>query len=322
MKAKILSMLKESGDFISGETLSRKLGVSRTTIWNNINLLKSSGYVIESVTNRGYRLVKCPEALDISIISDKLDTAFIGKEIRIMQTVDSTNEEVKRCAAAGAKSGLIVAADTQTAGKGRLGRVWSSESGYGLYFTILIRPEISPTEISSLTLAAGYAVCLAIREYTGCDAKIKWPNDVIINNKKVCGILTEMTAQSDRIDFLAIGIGINVNHSTFPDSIINKATSLFLEAGEKIDRNKFFNCLIKKLDKVLSSFLVSISLEDINTFKMLCATIGRRVSVKRGNTTVEGTAVDITPRGELIIIDNENNEIPINSGEVTVQGIY
>ena len=321
MKSEILSLLRNSEGYVSGEELSKKLGVSRTAVWKNINLLRDEGYVINSLTNRGYKLEKSPDVLDEKMIADGLNVSSVGTKIKVMKTVDSTNEEVKRLANSGEESGLIVAAEEQTAGKGRLGRVWKSDNG-GLYFTLLIRPELPPSAIASITLASGYAVCLAIRDYTGCDAKIKWPNDIIIGNKKVCGILTEMAAQSDQIDFVAIGIGINVNHTEFPDEISRKATSLRIETGEKIDRNPFFKCVIQKLDEVISSFLFSFSLEDVQSFKSLCATLGRKVSVQRGGKTVEGTACDITTNGELIIKDDTGNNICINSGEVTVQGIY
>lgn len=322
MKSKILSVLKGSEDFVSGEELSKTLGVSRTAVWKNINSLRNNGYVINSVTNKGYKLVECPDILDENIISDGLDTGLAGKKIIVLKTVDSTNEEIKRCAANGEESGLIIAADEQTAGKGRLGRVWQSQAGEGIYFSLLIRPDLPPSDISSITLAAGYAVCIAIREYTNCDAKIKWPNDIIINNKKVCGILTEMAAQSDRLDFVATGIGINANNAEFPEEIKSKATSLFLETGSKINRNELFRHVIKTLDKVLCSFLVSLSLDDVYNFKSLCATLGKNVSVQRNNKTIEGVAVDINLNGELIIKDNYGNNTAINSGEVTVQGIY
>lgn len=321
MKSEILSLLRNADGYVSGEELSKKLGVSRTAVWKNINLLREEGYVINSLTNRGYKLEKSPDVLDENIIADGLKVSSVGTKIKVMKSVDSTNEEVKRLANSGEESGLVVAAEEQTAGKGRLGRVWKSDNG-GLYFTLLIRPELPPSAIASITLAAGYAVCLAIRDYTECDAKIKWPNDVIIGNKKVCGILTEMAAQSDQIDYVAIGIGINVNHTEFPDEISQKATSLLLETGEKIDRNPFFKSVIQKLDEVLSSFLFSVSLEDIQSFKALCATLGRKVSVQRGGKIVEGTACDITANGELIIKDDAGNNISVNSGEVTVQGIY
>ena len=164
-------------------------------------------------------------------------------------------------------------------------------------------------------------MCLAIRSFTGLDARIKWPNDIIIGNKKLCGILTEMAAQSDCIDYVVTGIGINVNNVSFPEEISQKSTSLYLETGTKINRSDLLAEVIKRLDSVISSFLVSLSIDDIENFKSLCATIGRQVSVKRGNTELTGTACDITPTGELII-KTDSGEVTVNSGEVTVQGIY
>ncbi len=321
MKKKILKILENTNDYVSGEELSKRLGVSRTAIWKNINSLRNDGCMISSVTNRGYRLEQIPDLLDGDIISHGLNTSVIGKKIEILNTVDSTNEEIKRRAAKGEKSGLIIVAEEQTKGKGRLGKSWDGHKG-GLFFTALIRPELSPGEISSITLAAGYGVCLAIREYTGLDARIKWPNDVIIGNKKVVGILTEIAAQADMLDYAAIGIGINVNHRSFSEEISDKATSLYIELGKEINRNDFFRCVIGRLDKVISSFIVSMSIDDISSFTELCATIGRRVSVQRGVRLIEGKATGINPNGELIIVDDDGEEYIINSGEVAVQGIY
>lgn len=321
MKTKILKILESANDYVSGEELSKRLGVSRTAIWKNINSLRNDGCVISSATNRGYRLDNIPDLLDGDIISDRLDTSVIGKKIEILRTIDSTNDEVKRRAAVGEPSGLIIAAEEQTKGKGRLGKSWDGHRG-GLFFTALIRPELSPVEISSITLAAGYGVCLAIREYTGLDARIKWPNDIIIGGKKIVGILTEIAAQADMLDYAAIGIGINVNNRSFPEEISSKATSLFMELGKEINRNDFFRCVIGRLDKVISSFIVSMSIDDISSFTELCATIGRRVSVQRGAGLIEGKATGINPNGELIIVDDDSMEYIINSGEVAVQGIY
>lgn len=321
MKSKILSILQSADDYVSGESLSNQLGVSRTTIWKNINSLRADGYKIDSVQNKGYRVLYSPDFLDEDKIKDGLSVDFIGSQIKVMRTVDSTNEEVKRLSKS-AENGLIIAADEQTSGKGRFGRIWKSEKTGGIYFTILIRPELPPSNISSITLAAGYAVCLAIREYTNLDAKIKWPNDIIIENRKLCGILTEMAAQSDRIDYVAIGIGINVNQSEFPEEIKNKASSIFLETGKEIDRNDFLRYVIKKLDMVLGTFLVSFSVEDFKGFKELCATLGRKVYVERNGEILTGTAEDITTYGELIIKTESGKTLTVNSGEVTVQGIY
>ena len=321
MKNKILASLEKSNDFVSGEELSKSLGVSRTAVWKNIKALREEGYIIESVTNRGYRLTGKPSLLDAERIRASLDTNLVGTDIVVLRTVDSTNEEVKRRARQGSKSCLIVAAEEQTMGKGRVGRDWSSSAG-GLYFTIMLRPELPPENISSITLAAGYGVCLAVREYTGLDAKIKWPNDIIIGNKKLCGILTEMAAQADMIDYVAVGIGINVNIEAFPENIREKATSLYLETGRKLDRNDFFISVLRHLDIAAAAFLAGFTDAENQEFRSLCATIGRRVQTTKGNITIEGEAVDVCENGELLVRDDTGELHKVNSGEVLVQGIY
>lgn len=322
MKSKIVSLLRASQDYVSGEALSEALGVTRSAVWKHIKALKSDGYIIDSVRNRGYRLVSEPDLLDADKILPDASENLVIKRIVTMKETDSTNEEAKRRVHSGDEGGVVIAAERQTAGKGRFCRVWESPFRDGLFFSILLKPELPPTDVASITLAAGYAVCLAIRDITGIDARIKWPNDVIVGNRKLCGILTEMSAQSDRIEHLIIGIGINVNNSSFPDEIAKRATSLFIETGKKTDRNFFFSRVLYYLDRAIGGFLVSLSIEDIEHFKEICATMGRTVTVQRGRNTITGIAYDISPEGELIIKTDGGNDIVINSGEVTVQGIY
>ncbi len=321
MNEQILEMLREDKGYVSGEEISRRLGISRTAVWKSIKALREYGYHITSSTNKGYHLEKDTDILEVSVISRDLNTGLIGKEIIVLKETDSTNSELKRRASKGGISGLVAAAEKQTDGKGRFGRNWDSQEG-GLYFSVLLRPDMLPSDASAITLAAGLGVCLAIREYTGIDAKIKWPNDIIVGNRKLCGILTEMAAQIDRVDFIIIGIGINVNNRLFPEEISEKASSLFLETQKMIDRNDFFRCVLQKIDKVISSFLVSLSVEDMDMFKGLCATLGRKVSFTRYGNVIEGTAKDISLNGELIVSDDSGKEYSVSSGEVTVQGIY
>lgn len=321
MKEKILSALKSSDDYISGEALSRSLGITRSAVWKNIHQLRKEGYMINSITNKGYKLQKDCNMIDIEKVMKDFQCDNIGKKLIFLKSIDSTNNEIKRLAAKGEESGTVVAAEVQTSGRGRFGRQWESEKG-GLYFSFLLRTDLPPGNIASITLAAGYAVCLAIREYTGLDARIKWPNDIIVENRKICGILTEMAAQSDRIDYIITGIGININNTDFPDEIKHKASSILIETNKNTDKSEFFRTVLIYLDKVLSSFLISISIDDMANFKKLCVTIGREVSVKRGDTVLTGIAKDITPLGELVIETENTREIKISSGEVTVQGIY
>ena len=321
MKEKILSALREAGDYVSGEVLSRSLGVTRSAVWKQIGQLRNEGYQIASVPNKGYRLENDGNMFNVSKILENLPAETVGKKLIVLKSVDSTNNELKRLAAQGEPAGTVVAAQVQTAGKGRFGRVWQSDSG-GLYFSVLLRPELPPADIASITLAAGYAVCLAVRKATGLDARIKWPNDIIIGSRKICGILTEMAAQSDRLDYVVTGIGINLNTESFPEELQKKATSLSQQAKRCMDKSMFFHEVLASLDRVLTSFLVSVSLEDREHFKALCATLGREVSVEKNGTTLHGTARDISPSGELLIDTAEHGIIAVSSGEVTVQGIY
>ena len=319
MKNKILSALKNTEGYISGEELSHSLNITRSAVWKHIEQLRDDGYIITSVRNKGYKLENNFDMVDEEKVGFHGET--VGKKLIVLKSTDSTNNELKRLARDGLESGTVVCAHTQTAGKGRFGRQWESDKG-GLYFSIFLKADLPPSDIASITLASGYAVCLAIREYTGLDARIKWPNDIIIENRKICGILTEMAAQSDRLDYILIGIGINVNNAEFPDEIKNKATSLLIETGKITDKSAFFGKVLESLDKVLSSFLVSISIADMEDFKKLCATLGREVSVQHGGSILTGKAVDITTLGELVIETQDNEKICISSGEVTVQGIY
>ena len=321
MKQQILQMLCESDDYLSGEELSRRLNVSRTAVWKHISALRQEGYRIDSVTNKGYRLLQKPDRLSAEWLQ-RGSRRFVGTAVEVADQVDSTNEALKRRAAAGEPAGLLITAEEQTGGKGRFGRKWASRRGDGVYFSFLLRPDLPPESIASITLAAGFGVCCAVREYTGLDARIKWPNDVIIGRRKLCGILTEMTAQSDRLDYVVVGIGINVNQERFPEDVQQKATSLRLETGRRWDRNDFLLSVLQKLDEVMERYLISLSVDDMNAFKSLCATLGREVSVQRGKETLTGTAVDITPEGNVVVRCADGKEREINSGEVSVQGLY
>lgn len=318
----ILKYLKGTSEYVSGEDLSKKLGISRSAIWKNINLLREKGYTIESVTNRGYKLISCPDLLSEEEIGSYLQTQFIGKKIYYFETIDSTNEEAKRQAANGAPNGSMILSETQTGGKGRLGRKWSSSPGDGIYFSLLLRPNDSPSEISNITLLSGLAVCNGIREYTGCNAQIKWPNDVVIDGKKTCGILTEMSAEVDQIHFLIIGIGINVNQDKFGEDIAFKATSLFLENGQKLHRSELLAEILKQFEALYRLYQNHETQKLLSLYKNNCVTLSRKVSTIRNGKTLLGTAIDILPSGELLVLGEDGKTFSINSGEVSVQGVY
>lgn len=321
-KELILRHLKENNDYISGEDLSRTLGISRSAVWKNVNALREDGYEIESVTNRGYRLASSGDALTCEEISSGLNAQGIGAHVFTFQEVDSTNEEAKRQGQTGAPHGSVFVAEVQTGGKGRLGRAWSSPPKTGVWFTILVRPEEAPDRISNITLLAGLSVCRAIRSLTGCSAEIKWPNDVVINGKKVCGILAEMAAEFDRVNYVVVGIGVNVNNDSFPEELSQKATSLRLETGRPISRVETLRRVLEEFGRLYDGFFSSDQTAMLEEYKKSCVSLNRRVSTVRNGQTLEGTAVDITLGGELAVRLDNGTMIAINSGEVSVQGIY
>jgi len=320
-KEEIVSRLRKSSGYVSGEDLSEHLNVSRTAIWKNIKSLREAGYEIESLTNRGYKLVSCPDAILPEVIEFGLKTTILAKKIYCYDSIDSTNQEAKRQALGGAPNGSLFIAEQQQGGKGRLGRIWNSPSGTGLWFSLLLRPGLIPTQVTSVTLLAGLAVCRAIRICTDCAAMIKWPNDIVINNKKVCGILTEMAAEIDRVDYLVVGIGINVNNASFPEELQVKATSLLLETGTAVFRAGLLQEILREFELLLKSS-TNENPALLEEYKRLCISLSRRVGFTRNNKALEGTAVDISPEGELIVQCDDSTRIPVSSGEVTVQGIY
>jgi BirA family biotin operon repressor/biotin-[acetyl-CoA-carboxylase] ligase len=301
-KEEVLKYLRNTDSYVSGEELSEKLGISRSAIWKNINLLRESGYEIESATNRGYKLVSIPDALTEQEISNGLKTSVIGKTIYAYKTIDSTNIEAKRQAQAGAPHGSIFVTEQQESGKGRLGRTWSSPAGMGIAVTILLRPSVSPLHITNITLLTGLAICNAIRTFTGCDAKIKWPNDIIIGSKKVCGILTEMAAEIDRIEYVVVGSGINVNNTSFPEELSEKATSLFLETNHKINRIGLLQVVLQEFERLLTQYGTRDDTSMLADYKKLCVNLNRKISITRNKKQICGTATDITPTGELLML--------------------
>lgn len=321
MKESILEALR-SGEFVSGEDLSARLKVSRTAVWKNINSLREQGYEIDSVTNRGYRLVSSPDIFTPGEIQCGLGTRLLGRKIFCFESVDSTNEEAKRRALEGAPDGSVFVAERQTGGKGRLGRGWVSPPQTGLWFSVLLRPGSIPAHVSATTLLAGCAVRSAVREISDCPAMIKWPNDIVIGPKKVCGILTEMSAEMERVEFIVVGIGINVNNAQFPAELREKGTSLFLECGKTVLRTSLLKEILRRFETLLKENRNGLSTSFLAEYKKSCVSLGRTVYFERNRQRLSGKAVDITPEGELVVSVPDGTLMTVYSGEVSVQGIY
>lgn len=322
MQNQVLSLLKQAGGYLSGEEISRQLGVSRAAVWKAVKALREKGYVIDSVTNRGYRLSSQPDLLDAAAIQSGLSTRFLGRNIVALEETDSTNEEAKRQGGAGAPDGTLCVAERQTGGKGRLGRTWSSPAGSGVWMSLLLRPSVAPQEATQLTLIVGLSVCQAIRRLTGCPAMIKWPNDIVIGRKKVCGILTELTADMEQIHYVVVGIGINANIPQFEGELEKKATSLLLETGQKIDRAALVRAVLEEFEKNYDRFLTDLTADFITPYEALCVSLNRQVSVIRGGRELTGQSIGLTKEGELRIRLESGDILEVGSGEVTVQGIY
>ena len=301
---KILGVLKdEKGSHISGEELSRLAGVSRAAIWKHIEKLREDGYEIEASPHLGYRLVSVPDNLIPNEIKWGLKTKLLGREIISYKKIDSTNRAAYDLASKGVKEGSIVLAEEQTKGRGRLGRAWASPPEGGIYLSCILRPRISPSEIPKLTLTASVSVARAIREVSGLEAVIKWPNDVLIDSKKVCGILLEMKAEQDRLDFVIVGIGINVNT---PGRLIPKGgTSVKEESGEEVSRIALTRKVLEDLEEEYLLLSKGGFPKIVEEWKELSHMLGSRVRVVLSNREFEGQAIDVDKDGTLLVrLDN------------------
>lgn len=322
MKAEILKMLRETDGYVSGQELCNKFGVSRTAVWKAINQLKENGYEIEAVQNKGYHLLSAPDVMDQTELESIHATEWAGCEIYYFDSIDSTNTKAKELAEEGHPSGTLVVADRQTAGKGRRGRSWESPSGIGIFMTLMLKPEINPNHASMLTLVAAMATTRAIRRVTGVPAMIKWPNDIVMNGKKVCGILTEMSAQFDYINHIVIGIGINVHNEDFPEEIAQTASSIYLESGQHIHRASLIEAFLEEFEDVYAEYLKTEDMEGLmKEYDSMLVNRGRQVRVLDPKEPFEGKAMGITKKGELIVDTWESRKL-VSSGEVSVRGIY
>jgi BirA family biotin operon repressor/biotin-[acetyl-CoA-carboxylase] ligase len=321
---KILDVLMNSKDYISGEKLSQCIGISRTAIWKNINRLKEEGYHIDSVTNRGYRLIEEPSTLSESQLMHNLKV-FGFTHVQLDDRVDSTNLEAKRRADQVEGHGCFVARE-QTSGRGRRGRYWSSPKDSGCYVSILLRPDIMPSDAAMVTLIAGLSLAKTLNQLYKLDAKIKWPNDIIIQGKKVAGILTEMSAEIERLNYLVVGIGLNVSQQAFSSELSSIATSLEMASNqEKIEFNRhgYIQTLITEFMRYMETFFQIRDLSFIREeYEMLCLNVKGDIRVVGNKDSYIGVGQGITNQGELLVLTPAGETMKVNSGEVSVRGRY
>lgn len=323
MKEEILRLIRSADGYISGQELCNRFGVSRTAVWKAINQLKEAGYEIEAQQNKGYKLMAAPDLMTEAEIKSLMHTEWVAKEVLYFDTIDSTNTKAQELAEKGYPSGTLVVADKQESGKGRRGRSWVSPSGTGIFMTLMIKPDINPNNASMLTLVAALAVAKAITSVTGEEALIKWPNDIVVNSKKVCGILTEMNAQFDYINHIVVGIGINVHNESFPEEISQMASSLMIEAGGKrFHRAQIIAETMSYFEQYYDTFLKTQDLSAlVREYDELLVNRNKSVRVLDPKEPFDGKAMGITPKGELIVDTWESRKL-VSSGEVSVRGIY
>lgn len=330
LKTEILKILREKSDYVSGQELCDAFGVSRTAVWKAVNSLKNDGFMIDSVTNRGYRLQETPDVLTKSELESRLNTRWLGREFVCFDEIDSTNTELKRMAAANPnlKSGVLAVTDNQVAGRGRRGRAWTAPAGVNVAMSFLLKPGFAPDRASMLTIIAALAVVrgveeIAIRAREDVRCSIKWPNDVLLNNKKLCGILTEMSSELDFIHYVIVGIGINVNIEEFPDDIKETATSISLECGQKISRASLVDAVLRAFEELYDIFVGTCDLsglmEEYNS-RLASMNVPVRVLDPKGEFT--GISRGINSEGELIVDRDDGTTELVYAGEVSVRGIY
>jgi len=321
MSEGIIRMFKEKDGFVSGEEMSRRLGITRAAIWKKITALRDKGYVIEGSTAKGYRLIKTPEfAVEELKILVKGD---FGKEIIFHESLDSTNTLAMELAEKGGHHGTAVIADRQIKGKGRLGRTWVSPPQGNIYMSVIVRPELEPKDATLLTIMSAISCARAIRNSTGLEVKIKWPNDLMVSERKLGGILTEMKSDQDRIVFAVIGIGINVSSSldAFPPEVRAVAASIIEELREKgysqeISRTLIIAAILNELERWFKVLMKGGRIQLINEWKKLSSTLGRRVKVVSGKDTFSGIAEDIDEEGMLILRLPSGGVKKISAGDV------
>lgn len=325
MKNDLIDYLTEADGFVSGQEIANRLQISRNAVWKAINKARKDGFEIEAVPNRGYRIVSSEDAFSQKAISSELQTSWLGRDERIhfFSEIDSTNEEAKRQSLNGAGNGEMFVADYQNAGKGRRGRVWTAAPGTTIAMSYLLKPDLVPDIAPMMTLLMAMASTRAIREISGIDAQIKWPNDVVSGGKKLVGILTEMAVESDYIQYVVIGTGINVNVTDFPEEIKDRATSLLLESGKKVSRAKLVAAAAKAFEDYYDIFLRDGNLSSLcEEYNSLCVNVGRRVRVLDPKGEYDAEAYGINEKGELRVRRDDGSEVLVYAGEVSVRGIY
>jgi len=323
LDAQILLVLRNlGGSAISAADLASQLGVGRSTIAAHIADLRRHGFDIPASPHGGYRLVGTPEYLNADDIVSRLGKPrVVGRDIRVFKETTSTNDVIEKLARDGVAEGVVAFAESQTLGRGRLGRRWFSPAGKGLWFSVLLRPKLTPQQTTQITVSASVALARAVETVTGLSPKIKWPNDLLVNGRKVAGILTELAAEQDVVRHVVVGIGIDVNIEPhrFPPELKQTATSLSIEAGHVIDRAELGARILRELDDVYSRIMRREFEAVAEEWETKCSTVGKLVVVTIGDRRVRGRAEALNSEGALLLRTEHGHLESITGGDVIVE---
>jgi BirA family biotin operon repressor/biotin-[acetyl-CoA-carboxylase] ligase len=320
--AHILSALRAAPGGVSGGELSRTLGISRAAIWARIESLRAIGYDIEASPHLGYRLLSVPDVLHADDLYSRLGKVrVIGREIQVFEETTSTNDVMSRMARSGVKEGMVIFAEAQTKGRGRMGREWISPPRKGLWMSALLRPNMSPQAATQLTIASATAMARAVTLQTGIVPEIKWPNDILIHGKKVAGILTEMSAELDHLQEVILGIGIDVNLGAdeFPADLRKIATSLRIESGAMVDRAALAVHVLRELDRDYQRIQLGQFDDVAEEWQERCSTLGARINVRVGERVIRGMAEALDADGALLLRGPHGHLERIIGGDVTME---
>lgn len=322
----VLSLLLSSGgEYLSGEDMSRRLGVSRAAVWKAVGALREEGYVISSAPNRGYRLQSAPDLVREGELSGRLAGCTVGSALLCLDTVDSTNTECKRRFLAGAPHGLVVLSEEQTGGRGRLGRSFQSPRGRGLYLSALLRFDLPPERVVSFTAWAAVAVCDGIQAVCGVRPGIKWTNDLVLGGKKICGILTELGLESETnsLQYVIPGIGVNVNHrpEDFSEEVRPIAASLAMCLGHPVRRGELAAGIIRALDQMCGKF-PEHKAEYLEKYRSDCLTLGKDVRLITPASRRQARALAVDDGFRLVVEFPDGTREALSAGEVSVRGMY
>lgn len=312
----LLGILQQSRDYLSGEELGSRLQVSRTAVWKRIERLRACGYAVEGSSRRGYRLEPGQDLLLAAEVAGALPAPWSAAQVRHFIRLPSTNDLAKDLARQGYPEGSVILAETQSAGRGRLGRVWESPAGTGIYLSIILRPALPPADLPKLTLMAAVAVVEAVKALTGVEVGIKWPNDILLAGKKLGGILTEMETESDQMRHVVLGLGLNVNTPEFPEYLQQVATSL-RAAGRTYPRLPLVRAFLENLAALYGKFLGQQFPDILEMWRRAAVTLGKPVVVRQGSAEIAGIARDVAPDGALLVEQVGGTVVAVISGEIT-----